>query len=513
MAGKLILTIAQAPATASALRSPRYISPSAVSVSTTVNGGAAQVADISGTSPNCTTVQSSRVCTVPLQAPVGNDTFVFAQYDGANATGKLLGSATVPQTVTVGTPFQIQAVLTGVVGSIQLALGTLPPAGSPGTATLFVSAYDPDDNLIIGPGNYAVPIALSVSDPSGQTTLSTSSVAGPAANVNVIYAGGAGVSATITGAAAGASPGSVVFAPTGGPSFFYYVSNANSNTLTAYSTGANGNAAPVRTVGGNLTGMSFPRRVTTDQFFDLIVANAGANPQSITVYRPQSNGNVTTIQDITGPATQLTGVDGLRFNNGILYVANCGGCFLSTEPEAVLEFSPGASGNVAPFRVISGSNTTLFGTTSLDVDGAGNLLVPASGIPAILVFPVAASGNVAPSASLGGAATGVTDPECVVVDSAGLIYVCNAASNSITVYAAGSRGNVAPLRTLSGAATLLASPTQLTFDTSGNMYVANAASNTVTEYPVTANGNQAPSRTVTGSNTGLNEPIGIAFSP
>jgi hypothetical protein len=205
-----------AATSASVARAPKYISPSAVSIAIAVAGAATIVADISQSSPDCTTTQTGRSCTIPLVAPAGHDTFTFTQYAAANATGAVLGTGTVALTVVAGTPFVLAATLDGTVGSVALALGTIPPIGTAGSTTLTVTAEDAAGNVIIGPGNYSSPITLTVTDSTAQTTLSSSTVAGPASNVvTVNYAGGAGTNATITASTPGAAPASVAFAPTG----------------------------------------------------------------------------------------------------------------------------------------------------------------------------------------------------------------------------------------------------------------------------------------------------------
>jgi len=508
VSGKLVLTILQPPA--SVARKPQYISQSAVSVSISVNGGTAQIGDISGSSPNCMATEAGRICTVPLQAPVGNDTFAIAQYEGANATGHLLGSGSATTTVVADQAFVVQAVLNGVAASFQLNLGPIPPSGVPGATTLSVVALDPAGSTIIGPGNYTVPITLTVTDPTHQTTLSSSTITAPSLTpITVTYAGGLGVSATITASASGATPASVVFAPVGGT--FYYVGNGNANTLTAYPLNANGNAAPVRTVSGNLTSLNFITSMASDNAGNVYVAVAASG---VAVFAPSPNGNVAPIRTLTGANSLITGPSDIMVDaQGDLYIANCGACGGFSGAEAVLEFAPGAGGNVAPMRDITGAATGLSGTTAVALDGAGNLLVAnSSGNPSIFVFPVGASGNVAPSNSINGSNTGLNGPQCVIVDSTGKIYVCNF-NNTITVYAAGARGNVAPLRTIGGSNTLLAYPNQIVFDATGNMYVANNTDNTVTVFPPGANGNQTPLYTLTGANTGLSGPSGVILSP
>jgi sugar lactone lactonase YvrE len=508
VAGKFVVTIPDA--TAAAARTPKYISPSAVSIAIRVNGGAAQIGDISVSSPNCTGSAGGRVCTLPLDAPAGNDTFAIDQYAGPNATGALLGSGSATATVVAGQVFTIAAVLNGSVATIQLVLGTVPPAGTAGSTSLTVSALDAAGNTIIGPGNYASPITLAVTDPTQQTSLSTSTLTAPTSTpITVTYAGGLGVSATITASAAGATPSSVVFAPAAGT--VYYVGNDGANTLTAYPLTANGNTTPTRTVAGNATTLNFITSMATDASGNVYVAT---NADGVTVFGPRPNGNVAPIRTLAGANTLITGPSDITLDaQGDLYIANCGGCSGFTEPEAVLEFAPGAGGNVAPIRDITGAATELSGTTAVALDGAGNLLVASSSATSqIFVFPVGTTGNVAPISAIVGANTGLNGPQCVTTDSVGRIYVCNL-SNTITVYAAGARGNVAPLRTIGGGNTQLSYPNQIVFDATGNMYVANFNNNTVTVFAPGANGNQAPLYTLTGPATGLNAPAGIILSP
>lgn len=308
------------------------------------------------------------------------------------------------------------------------------------------------------------------------------------------------------------SPGTT---PTPPPTLLYFVSDANSNAVTAYPLTANGNVAPTQNIVGAATGLGFPRRVVLDSTLNIYIANAPAGPalHSITVYAPAATGNVAPLRTISGAATGLTGVDGLAIDGGgNLFAANCAACFHSSGSDGILIFAPGANGNVAPTNTIAGAATTLNAPTALTFDANGNLLV-SNGGGSVTTFAPGATGNVAPTATIAGAATGLTgnDPECVRNDAAGLIYVCSNNNSAILVFAAGANGNVAPIRTLSGAATGLVTPTSVSFDTSGNMYVANAGGNTITVYAPGATGNQAPMFTVSGAATGLVTPIGIAI--
>jgi len=74
------------------------------------------------------------------------------------------------------------------------------------------------------------------------------------------------------------------------------------------------------------------------------------------------------------------------------------------------------------------------------------------------VYPPGASGNVAPARTISGINTGLNSPAGIALDSAGNLYVTNNSGNSITVFAPGATGNVAPARTISGGSTGLSLP-------------------------------------------------------
>jgi hypothetical protein len=63
-------------------------------------------------------------------------------------------------------------------------------AGTPATATITVVARDASGNIIVGADPYATAIALVDNDPTGNTSLSTSSVVSPASTVALTYGGG-----------------------------------------------------------------------------------------------------------------------------------------------------------------------------------------------------------------------------------------------------------------------------------------------------------------------------------
>lgn len=63
---------------------------------------------------------------------------------------------------------------------------------------------------------------------------------------------------------------------------------------------------------------------------------------------------------------------------------------------SVTEYSPGASGNVAPIATITGPNTQIHGPSGLAVDSAGEVFVGFPEGGAVAVYPAGANGDVAP---------------------------------------------------------------------------------------------------------------------
>jgi hypothetical protein len=140
--------------TASSARAPKFISPSALSVSVTVNGGTPSYLN-------------APVTTLAIVAPVGNDTFTFQTYDETNGQGNVLGRASVTE------DHRRRRGQCGVGGHQRHHLcrsrfRSASPATAAGTAATMpvnVSALDADGNIIVGPGYYTSPINLAINDP------------------------------------------------------------------------------------------------------------------------------------------------------------------------------------------------------------------------------------------------------------------------------------------------------------------------------------------------------------
>jgi hypothetical protein len=196
------------------------------------------------------------------------------------------------------------------------------------------------------------------------------------ASLSACGGGGGSVPAALGGLSAPAAPSSLARAggesafalsPLSAPAPRLYVGNVKTNTITVYDVEASGNVAPERTIGGSKTGITCLRQSAVDSKGYVYVAN------------------FSTLTKPNGPC-QFEGT------------GSGGG--------EILVFAPGATGNVAPVRKISGSATRIDYATAVAVDSAGTLYVGQTNINSgngadskVLRFAPGASGDVAPTAS------------------------------------------------------------------------------------------------------------------
>jgi hypothetical protein len=170
----------------------------------------------------------------------------------------------------------------------------------------------------------------------------------------------------------------------------------------------------------------------------------------ISVFPPTANGNVAPTKSIAGDATGIFSPAQIALDSAAnIYVANSA----VQGPASILVFNSGATANAAPSSTLAGDKTTIYVPRGVALDAAGNIYVaslafsppPAgslSGTPSILEFAPGATGNVAPIRTITGPATTMAEIGNLRVDSAGNIYVIN--GSTILKFAADATGNVAP---------------------------------------------------------------------
>ena len=178
-------------------RRPAYISPDTRSVVVDVTASGA---------PTTRTIIpcANSTCTGTVPAVIGVDTFAIALNDRLDGSGATLSAGTTTATVVEGGANAVSVTFNGVVARLVVSLDDPnPTVNAAATTSVRVIAFDADGNVIIGPGAYDSPIALSDGDTSGATALSTKTIASPsdpppALTYSGAWIGGSSASAVIT---------------------------------------------------------------------------------------------------------------------------------------------------------------------------------------------------------------------------------------------------------------------------------------------------------------------------
>lgn len=278
--------------------------------------------------------------------------------------------------------------------------------------------------------------------------------------------------------------------------------------LSSFAYSAVVNKAPKSYLLGPGTSISTPSGVALDSQGNRYVSNLGTD--SVTVYAPDASGNSAPIRTIQGSNTQLVGPRSITVDaDGRIYV----GDLFGAGSDKVAVFAPGADGNVAPERVITGDNTMISWAQGLAVDSTGRLYVANRNTSTIAVFAPGSDGNITPLRLINGPATGLDEPMNIALTAGNILHVVNSGSSSITSYASGAAGDASPTRTISGANTGLAALSGLAADSLGNLYVISSFGEiSVSVFGPTASGNVAPHTRLTGAETDLNTAYGLAIT-
>ena len=316
-------------------------------------------------------------------------------------------------------------------------------------------------------------------------------------------------------------PFGVALAITNG-NYYLYVANNNTNSITEYPANASGNAAPIATIAGANTGLMNPSGVAVDSNSNIYVANLGSlsgAPDSVTIFAAGSNGNVSPMATITGPATGLDYPTAVALDSsGNIYVANSGS--VKGDQDTVTIYPAGSNGNASPSATIAGANTGLVVPLGIALDSNKNIYVANDGssagqLDSVTVYSAGSNGNVTPTATISGSNTGLVSPGGIAVDGYGDIDVTNDGAltgnpDNVTVYSPGSNGNVSPYYTFNGLG--IGYPLGIAVDIGANVYIANDNSYTgsVDSITIYSPGNTIPIGTI-ANNPALNVPAGIAL--
>jgi hypothetical protein len=277
------------------------------------------------------------------------------------------------------------------------------------------------------------------------------------------------------------------------------VLNASGTSIVSFPIDASGDVAPSSTIGGNLTNLSSAGGLAIDSTHAFYVAT----PLAILVFAPGATGNVAPARTIAGPSA-LPSTDSFAS----VAVAPDGTIFAASQATSnpqnpkILVFAPGANGNVAPIRTITGPTTTMQAVLSVSYFFTG--IGVADATQKVLFFSTNADGDVAPKRTLNGGAGIVTGS---TFDRIGSLFLSRYEFSSSTVlaYVAGAQMNATPLLAITGPTTKLTAADGVAVDESNNVFVTNAdpSGASVLVFDSLATGDVAPIRTISGSTTTL----------
>lgn len=186
-----ILIPARDPALAA--RSPKYLTPAVQGIEFIVSRQSAPNNTVgyvfyalTAQQSYCTSASSGLICTLDLDAPAGADVITVNTYDRpafetpSGQFANQISTAAIVATIAANQSNTLKFVTSGIVNAVALSLDNpVPPSGTALTQPLRITAVDADDYVIVG--NYANSVALSDSDTTGVTALSTASLADSAA--------------------------------------------------------------------------------------------------------------------------------------------------------------------------------------------------------------------------------------------------------------------------------------------------------------------------------------------
>lgn len=149
--------------------------------------------------------------------------------------------------------------------------------------------------------------------------------------------------------------------------------NSYSGVVLFFARTASGNAAPTRVIEGSQTQLgSAAYALAYDAAHDeiIVVAADASNNVRIDTFAGTATANAAPLRSIAGNLTLLDGVAALAYDaaTGTIYVSEGG---YNAIPARVLAFPRSADGNVAPARVIAGTTTTLMQPVGLEVAPSG----------------------------------------------------------------------------------------------------------------------------------------------
>ena len=485
--GTISITIPGLKSASSARRRPKFVSPSTTSAAIVVNSLPSISADVGPNSVLCQPASGSRVCAIPIFAPVGSATIAISLYD---SQGLLLGQGTSTATVTVGQAFSATVTINPTVASISspiftFATGTRFLPGVQNTATFSAITLDADGNALPSTATvFATPLTLSSTDPN--ITISPTTWTSSGQNITLSYNGSTSVAGSV-GFRIVASSTTLANLAVIGPT----VSTFSGEGYQAFSDGP-GNLAHFNGVSGIAIDTSgyvyvaddFNNRIRkiSPQGFVSTLAGTGATGAN------NGPGSTATFSSPTGVAVDVSGnVFVADSQNNAIRKITSGGSV------STLAGTGAAGAGDGP-----GTSATFHSPSGIAIDVAGNLYVTDTANNKIrkitstgVVSTIAGNGNSGFTDGAGAAAT-FNNPSAVAVDPSGAnIYVADTFNNKVRKVTSGGMVSTLAGTGASGLVNGLGTSAQfkndqgITVDSSGTIFVSDFSNNVVRKIDTT----------------------------
>jgi hypothetical protein len=252
-----------------------------------------------------------------------------------------------------------------------------------------------------------------------------------------------------------------------------YVADFGGRAIDVFPLNANGNVAPTRAlIDGPNSGLAQPRMAVIDTVHnEMIVATDNS---SIRVFSRTASGDAVPLRVISGSNTKINNPISIGYNplTDELFVDSydVGG----PQVPGILVFNRTDSGNVAPTRFITGSNTQFGNFTNyvtLDVPN-GELFAQGDTGLGIVVFNLTDNGDVAPKRNITGPSTNITSMGGIVVDDVNnrvLAANQNSLNYAVLAFDRTANGNAYAVSNISGPNSGLSTPFGLALDAAGGL--------------------------------------------
>lgn len=187
----------------------------------------------------------------------------------------------------------------------------------------------------------------------------------------------------------------------------YVLASQPAPMVAVMAASANGMASPLRMITGSATQLGYSSwGIAVDPSGTVYVSTNGGGTAAgkVLAFTSTANGNAAPARVISGSSTGFGALYGMDTDaSGNLYVLSCSLPIGPGEMTTIEEFAPTANGNAAPLRTIGGSNTGLTDSNVMRVDNStGTIYASIAGLPlnpSVETFAGTASGNATPTTS------------------------------------------------------------------------------------------------------------------